>query len=513
MPVYHVVSISLAAIKLSNTWLGSRDLLETDPELLRELEEATIRLANAFEAQALSNILNAMAILAGPDWQPSEHVLEVLCQECLEVSDTFSAQGISNALNALSKLNHHPGDRLLQELCLEAVRHAPEFSSQAIPNLLNAVVSFDYNPGENVLHVMTDEALKKLTNFNPQGIANYLNAVSKLNYHPGEVFLRTIMEQARKNIHQFLPQALSSTLNALARLDFYPGEVVMQAFCDEAIKKEYDFTSQGLANILNAVARLHFYPGDRFLEHMSSMCTRIEMENQGVSNVLNAFAKLNYRPSRKVLDKMCELVVELKDASTPQSITNTLQALVLLDHVTPAVFSSLLPLLPPDGAGLDPESFVQVYNVDMSLRLLYSHLRLDVPARLSDICIQHTTALQRSVNSSTLHLAISKAISKVLTEELHLPHKNEDVGSGLSLDITLPDQKVAIEVDGPFHFALDAQGNSHYLGTTVHKHRLLHKMGWRVVSLPYYEWNALPSHSERAPFLRRKLLEVGADLS
>ena len=46
--------------------------------------------------------------------------------------------------------------------------------------------------------------------------------------------------------------------------------------------------------------------------------------------------------------------------------------------------------------------------------------------------------------------------------------------------------KVAVEVDGPFHFFrnIDRQ-----LGRNMMKHRLLEQLDWRVVQIPYYHWN------------------------
>ena len=60
--------------------------------------------------------------------------------------------------------------------------------------------------------------------------------------------------------------------------------------------------------------------------------------------------------------------------------------------------------------------------------------------------------------------------------------------SGYSIDalVTLNDGKrVAVEVDGPSHFI----GRSHQpTGATLLKHRQLRDFGWRLESVPYWEW-------------------------
>ena len=61
--------------------------------------------------------------------------------------------------------------------------------------------------------------------------------------------------------------------------------------------------------------------------------------------------------------------------------------------------------------------------------------------------------------------------------------------SGYSIDalVTLNDgARVAVEVDGPSHFI----GRSHQpTGATLLKHRQLRYFGWRLESVPYWEWD------------------------
>ena len=45
--------------------------------------------------------------------------------------------------------------------------------------------------------------------------------------------------------------------------------------------------------------------------------------------------------------------------------------------------------------------------------------------------------------------------------------------------------RIAVEVDGPFHYALNTM---RALGPTIGRRRILRAAGWRVVSIPFYEW-------------------------
>ena len=78
----------------------------------------------------------------------------------------------------------------------------------------------------------------------------------------------------------------------------------------------------------------------------------------------------------------------------------------------------------------------------------------------------------------------------------------QELRTGYSLDLALPSSRVAVEVDGPSHFLLpDSRGVRKPNGPTLLKRRLLAAAGWRVISVPFYEWDGLsvkPTWRERS---------------
>ncbi|CBZ51661.1 conserved hypothetical protein [Neospora caninum Liverpool] len=63
---------------------------------------------------------------------------------------------------------------------------------------------------------------------------------------------------------------------------------------------------------------------------------------------------------------------------------------------------------------------------------------------------------------------------------------------------------IAIEVDGPTHFYANS---TRYTAYTKLKHRLLTRMGYKVLHVPYFEWRRLRGQKEREEYMRRKLME------
>ena len=63
---------------------------------------------------------------------------------------------------------------------------------------------------------------------------------------------------------------------------------------------------------------------------------------------------------------------------------------------------------------------------------------------------------------------------------------------------------IAIEVDGPSHFYVNT---TKYTAYTKLKHRLLTRMGYKVLHVPYFEWRKLRGARERENYMREKLKE------
>lgn len=73
---------------------------------------------------------------------------------------------------------------------------------------------------------------------------------------------------------------------------------------------------------------------------------------------------------------------------------------------------------------------------------------------------------------------------------------------GYSLDFVVEwrSQQIAIKVDGPSHFVGRTPN-----GATLLKRRLLRHLGWRLVSIPYWEWSAFAKERTAGRADKRKL--------
>ena len=73
-----------------------------------------------------------------------------------------------------------------------------------------------------------------------------------------------------------------------------------------------------------------------------------------------------------------------------------------------------------------------------------------------------------------------------------------------SIDLAIVDRRIAIEFDGPTHFAA---GTLEPLGRTRLRDRLLSAMGWHVVSIPFFDWDRLHQPEQMDAYVKHRLLQ------
>jgi hypothetical protein len=78
----------------------------------------------------------------------------------------------------------------------------------------------------------------------------------------------------------------------------------------------------------------------------------------------------------------------------------------------------------------------------------------------------------------------------------------------LAIDMACRKKMVAIEFDGPSHFLREV-GSGKVLelenGATKAKRRFLERLGWKVVNIPYFDWDKAKGKEEKKELLCRML--------
>ena len=156
------------------------------------------------------------------------------------------------------------------------------------------------------------------------------------------------------------------------------------------------------------------------------------------------------------------------------------------------VANSLIAKL-PDNVSVEGIRQLQVLRLTLTLK----HVNLNDPVSVSLLekveQIDTFSANKPSIEqSSPSHREISKLLA-----QLGLQHRNEATIGPFSLDIYVPDSKIAIEIDGPHHFFRESDLRT---SSSVLKHSILEFLGYQVMHVPFYEWIQCTSDAKKLAY-------------
>lgn len=188
----------------------------------------------------------------------------------------------------------------------------------------------------------------------------------------------------------------------------------------------------------------------------------------------------------------------LADFST-RELVHLAFALVVFDLPHAELLSFILQRISRRAQSLQPNEAHALGIVEHCVRLpeaLCPETRADFSANEA-ARVRSTQALQQIIETCkdvvAPHFLTSSKLQKHLEkffDQLQLPRKAEEPAGPYHLDFALP-QQVAVEVDGFKHFY--AYSRRHTAKSAL-KLRVLRALGWKVVSLPHFEW--LPKNGE-----------------
>ena len=179
----------------------------------------------------------------------------------------------------------------------------------------------------------------------------------------------------------------------------------------------------------------------------------------------------------------------LNDADARENLGLDAEAAATLELALTDVSDEFLDELGPKGRS-------SLYPV-----LLY--LQVEAPrSRLLRVLAKRRAALRAAyVRDDATPSRGQKDVSNAL-DTIKWSHRYEwCTPEGLSLDMAQPSTKTAVEFDGPTHYLKSGRPN----GATAFKTRLLEALGWRVIHIPYYEWDELRTRNDKKAYLRQKL--------
>ena len=165
--------------------------------------------------------------------------------------------------------------------------------------------------------------------------------------------------------------------------------------------------------------------------------------------------------------------------------------------------------------GFKEEHLRQLHQFQCWVQLEAQEPRALLPDAMRAECarIMVTESDGNAVQGSKLQNDVANAVRRLdmpdaVHEEYTIP------GLGSIVDIAIPKAKLVIEVDGPSHYTHHAVGPRQggppveSNGPTRMKERHVRAFGWRMFSVPYFEWQPLNSPEAKQAYLQAKLRDA-----
>lgn len=127
---------------------------------------------------------------------------------------------------------------------------------------------------------------------------------------------------------------------------------------------------------------------------------------------------------------------------------------------------------------------IEISEFNQSLLVLQKLYRVNIKGYLLPGKIQHffNSKKNDTPHTSNLHKKIHSCLEVISEREL----KIEYFAEGFFLDILFSKKKkIAIEINGPTHYLSDGSKK----GRDYLKTKILKSSGWKIIEIPYFEWN------------------------
>ena len=429
--------------------------------LWEEVERAALGKMSEFKPQGLANMAWAWAT-AG---RAAPVVFDAIAAAAALCVRDFKPQEVANTVWAFATAGH-AAPALFGTIAAEVARRVHEFNPQNLANTAWAFATAGH-AAPVLFDAIAGEGVRRMRDFNPQDQANTAWAYATAGYAAPALF-DAIAAEAARGVRVFNPQGLANTAWAYATAG-HAAPVLFDAIASEGARRARDFNPQDLANTAWAFATTG-RPAPALLDAIAAEATRFvrDCSKKGLATTAWAFAALDCLPTASSLfdQRFARRCEALSDEFGVEDLRQLHQW--RLWYAGERGCSEGLP-----GAAL----LARCEAAFRALQILPSKTQRQVAETLS-----------------SLGLSVQQ---EVLIE------------GGYSVDLLLDcggGQLVAVEMDGPTHFT-----GCEPTGATLLKRRQLKHLGRKIVSMPYWEWDALnhpdvpTEHRRRVEYLSSRL--------
>jgi hypothetical protein len=403
-----------------------------------------------------------------------------------------SAREVGTVVHGLARLGV-PRTRIAK--ILEAVEGNSRWlvatgSPQCVANTAWAFAKLGV-PAPALFGNISERASTLVKSGNAQAVSNTAWAFATLNVPPLESLglFKMIDEHASALVKNGNPQTVSNTAWAFASLS-----IPAPALCGQIEEAAAELVERGnplsIANTAWALMKMK-WDAPQFFEAVNSRCEYLIKEGnaQNLANTAMAFADVGANADMRgeaffaCLQSAAESRRDFLETADAQNICLVCWSLVILDLARRN--EPLLQLLWKRASEMELSRFsnsgiTQLAQVEIHARAsgveLIAEVSLEMRSRFDEI-----PTFQES-SSSPFAMEYSSLLADIGFDNDREVSPAEGLNFML-IDIACVKSKIGIECDGPFHYLLNSGRET---GSSRAKKRLLERLGWKVISIPYW---------------------------
>jgi hypothetical protein len=516
-------------------------------DLFLSLASASLRKLDEFDAQGLSNLAYAYALIRFvPVLADGRDLFDHIAIHTIGRTTEMSPQAVANIVwsYATVKKQH---DALFKAIGDQVVahEHLRDFKPQTLSNIVWAyataqvshlrlfermadhIAGFDhlrdFKPQElsntawayATAEVSHPELFEKVGNhivevvhlgdFKPQELSNTVWAYATAGVNRPQLFEKMVHHiLGLDHLRDFKPQALSNIVWAYATAGVNHPRLFEKiadhiAGLDE-LKLLRDFETQHISNIVWAYATAQVSQPKLFqqLANAATQCKE-HLTSREVANLLWSYASMGIF-NKQLFSSFIPTAAKLIDSYNNQGLANVAWAYAVANVDAPTLFHDRFTDRCLDNLGFSIENLSQLHQ--WHLWQTKEKSRTGLHEALQDIC--YTTFISQNVLPSKLQEDVVGQLSSIGLD----PKEEVLMDSGYRIDalVEVNGKKIGVEVDGPSHFI----GKGEYpTGSTILKRRQVTSIDEiELVSVPYWEWNKLGKDQAKKQQYLREILEL-----
>ncbi|KAL7449821.1 hypothetical protein ACHAWC_001838 [Mediolabrus comicus] len=331
--------------------LLEKDNRTANSELFQFIAENSMDILNEFDAQGLSNLAYAYALIEYvPKFDDGSDLFDHIAMQSIKMRAEFNAQDVSNMVWAFATVKKRH-DALFKAMGDQVVAqdHLRDFRPQALSNIVwayaTAGVSHPILFEKVTNHIVELKSLDRFTH--PQDVSNTVWAYATAGVNHPQLFEKLANHIAGlDNLREFKPQHVSNTVWAYATAGVnHPN--LFEKMANHIVRLDHlrDFKPQHLSNIVWAYATAganHPKLFELVANHIVRLDHLRDFKPQELSNTVWAYATAGINHP-KMFEKVGNHIVQLDHLIKfkPQNLSNTVWAYATAQVSHPELFQEV----------------------------------------------------------------------------------------------------------------------------------------------------------------------------